>query len=192
MINHWSINQRKPAFFIDFTFLNRLHVLNCATHSRHIGQNVNPYSGDHSKQYNAWEWEILVWPKADFMNRTQRKCQPWFSQGLKRENLLRRSSTVVWRYFLFLMFEIFDWGSPKKMWNGNFAVASEAPCQAGVGSTFPCGSTSQVKRPCFEELIFKHLWKIINHKVDTILLQEKLCPRQFNQRLILPLVHLRQ
>ena len=41
---------------------------------------------------------ILVWPKADLMNRTQRKCQPWFSQELKRENLLRRSSTVVWRY----------------------------------------------------------------------------------------------
>ena len=77
--------------------------------------------------------------------RTQRKCQLWFSQGLKRENLLRRSSTVVWRYFLFLMCESFAWGSPKKMWNGNFAVASEAPCQAGVGSTFPCGSTSQVK-----------------------------------------------
>ena len=33
------------GIFIDVTFCCRLHVLNCATHSWHIGQDVNPHSG---------------------------------------------------------------------------------------------------------------------------------------------------
>ena len=94
---------------------------------------------------------ILVWPKADLMNRTQRKCQPWFSQELKRENLLRRSSTVVWRYLVFLSHSE---ASPEKDVKCSFAVAAEASCQAWLRSSLPCGPTSQVKLPFMEKFMF--------------------------------------
>ena len=38
----FCVNMRSMSFQ---KFLYRLDVLNCATHSRHVGQDVNPYSG---------------------------------------------------------------------------------------------------------------------------------------------------
>ena len=64
------------GIFIDVTFCCRLHVLNCATHSRHIRQNVNPHSGGSTilSLSASWLWTMDIC--------CQRISNPCLNQGL--------------------------------------------------------------------------------------------------------------